>query len=124
MIIDFFKTQCQHTKIPVDTDYAYCPDCGELIKNEWYLIRCSCCNIKRTAHFEYKKIKPDTKYCPNCGSTEFYIQKLDKISFIDVPYTVLVKEVVKQINNETHQIWIEKDCEQLSEGKMLRLPSL
>ncbi len=124
MVIEFFKPRCRHTKVSAENDYAYCPECGELIRNVWYLLRCRCCNIKRKSHIEYKKIKPDSKYCLNCGSAEFYIQKLDKISFIDVPYTVLKKEVIKHPCNETHQIWIEKDCKKLDERKILKLPVL
>ena len=77
MLFNFFKTskECKHLHVPVDVEEAYCPDCGQLVKNKWYLVRCSCCNIKRIAHFEYDKIKPETKFCPNCGSTEFYIEE-------------------------------------------------
>ena len=88
MLLDFLKQkhECNHKNVPIDVDEAYCPDCGALIKNKWFLVRCSCCNIKRSAHTEYSEIKPDTKFCPNCGATDFYIQELDKVSFIDVHY--------------------------------------
>ncbi len=111
MILDFFrqKHECAHNKVPADVDEAYCPDCGALVKNKWYIVRCKCCNIKRHSHTEYKTIKPETKFCPNCGSTEFYVQELDKISFIDIPYTILKKETVRQKITETCQIWIEKE---------------
>ena len=40
MLFDFLikKHECQHTRIPIDVDEAYCPDCGELVKNQWYLV--------------------------------------------------------------------------------------
>lgn len=114
MLIDFFKTkhECDHKNVPVDVDEAYCPDCGALVKNKWYLVRCSCCNIKRHAHIKYSEIKPDTNYCPNCGSTEFYIEELNSINFMNVHYAVFKKVVVNQEHQITRQIWVDEDSEE------------
>lgn len=122
MIFDFLKQkhECKHLNVSIDADEAYCPDCGALIKNKWFLVRCNSCNIKRTAHFEYGDIKPDTKFCPNCGGTDFYIQELDKINFTDLHYAIFKKIIIPQEKHCTRQIWIEKeDC--LSENKKLTL---
>ena len=121
MLFDFLikKHECQHTRIPIDVDEAYCPDCGELVKNQWYLVRCSCCNIKRTAHTEYNIIKPDTKYCPNCGCTDFYIQELDNINFTDVHYAIFKKITIKQDKQTIRQVWIEKEEHLLEERRLL-----
>lgn len=121
MLFNFFlqKQECRHDKIPVDVDEAYCPDCGELIKNKWFITRCCCCNIKRTSHYEYNEIKPNTKYCPNCGSTEFYIQELDKINFTDVNYAILKKTIIPQNKISTSQIWIEKEDSLAQEIKLI-----
>ena len=111
MIFDFLKqkNECKHTRVPIDVEEAYCPDCGALIKNQWYLVRCCCCNIKRTAHTEYNKIKPNSKFCPNCGCDEFYIEELDNLTFIDVNYAILKKIVIPRKSYATRQIWIEKE---------------
>ena len=121
MIFRFFKQkhECHHNNVPPDAEEAYCPDCGELVSNKWYLIRCACCNIKRHARIRYNSIKPNTKFCPNCGSSGFYIQKTDKISFIDVQYAVLLKETVKRPDFETCSIWIEKDEISSGERKLI-----
>ena len=123
MLFDFLKQkhECHHAKVPVDTEEAYCPDCGALVKNKWYLVRCGCCNIKRAARSEYNDIKPNTKYCPNCGATEFYIQELDNINFTDVPYAIYKKVVIRQEKFTTSQIWIEKEEYLLQEKKLLKL---
>lgn len=112
--MDFFKNRhvCLHNNVPIDVEEAYCPDCGELIRNEWYIVRCSCCNIKRKAHIKYDEIIPDTNYCPNCGSTEFYVEELKNINFIDVHYAVFKKTVVVQKNYITRQIWVDEDNEE------------
>ncbi len=114
MIFDFFitKHECTHKNVPVDVEEAYCPDCGALVKNKWYLVRCACCNIKRKAHIEYSHIKTDTKFCPNCGSTDFYVEELSGINFMDVHYAVFKKVVINQEHQITRQIWVEEECEE------------
>ena len=112
--MDFFKNKhvCLHNNVPIDVEEAYCPDCGELIRNKWYIVRCSCCNIKRKSHIKYDEIIPDTNYCPNCGSTEFYVEELKNINFIDINYAVFEKTIVVQERFVTRQIWIDEDNEE------------
>ncbi len=121
MLFDFLKQnhECRHNNVPIDVDEAYCPDCGALVKNKWYIVRCSCCNIKRTSHTRYGEIIPDTKFCPNCGGTEFYIQELDKINFTDVNYAILKKVIINQSRSTTRQIWIEKEENLIPERKLI-----
>lgn len=121
MILDFIKNkkECQHNRVPINIDEAYCPDCGELVKNKWYLVRCACCDIKRTAHNHYDEIVPDDKFCHNCGATEFYIEELNNINFIDVNYAVYKKETVYHHCCSTNQIWIEKDENLLTEKRLI-----
>lgn len=123
MLFDFLKTKnvCMHNNVPIDVDEAYCPDCGALVKNKWFLVRCSCCNIKRKAHTEYNNVVPDTHYCPNCGSTDFYLQELDEINFMDVHYAIFKKVVVSQERNVTRQIWVEENEDSSGETKLLGL---
>ena len=111
MLFDFIitKHECTHKNVPIDVDEAYCPDCGALVKNKWFLVRCSCCNIKRKAHTEYRKIVPDSHFCPNCGTSEFYVQELEDINFIDVHYAIFQKVVVNQKHGATRQVWIEEE---------------
>lgn len=121
MLFDFLihKHECQHRNVPIDVDEAYCPDCGALVRNKWYLVRCSCCNIKRTAHTQYNEIIPDSRYCPNCGATDFYIQELDKVNFTDIHYAIYKKVIIQQGNFTTRQIWIEKEENLLQEKKLI-----
>ena len=113
MLFNFFKKskECKHLHVPVDIDEAYCPDCGQLVKNKWYLVRCSCCNIKRIAHFEYDKIKPETKFCPNCGSTEFYVEELDNIDCSNMNYVLFKKNIIEQDFRSFRQLWVEKETD-------------
>ena len=121
MLFDFFKhkTGCSHDRVPVDVEEAYCPDCGALIKNKWYLVRCSCCDIKRQAHTHFDDIVPNTKYCPNCGATDYYVEELDSINFLNVHYAVYKKVEVKQQGFTTSQIWIEKEENLIEERRLL-----
>ncbi len=126
ILFDFFKIkhECSHNKVSADVEEAYCPDCGALVQNKWYLVRCGCCNIKRSAHRHYDEIIPDTKFCKNCGSSEYYIQELEKLNFTDVRYAVFKKVIVnnEKQNISTRQIWVEENdttCNQISEIKTI-----
>ncbi len=115
-LFNFFKIkhECSHNKVSADVEEAYCPDCGALVQNKWFLVRCSCCNIKRIAHRHYDEIVPDTKFCKNCGSSDYYIQELENLNFTDVRYAVFKKIIItNQLQNiSTRQIWVEEanDC--------------
>ena len=121
MLLDFLKNkrECNHARVPVEVEEAYCPDCGALVKNKWYLVRCACCDIKRTAHTHYDEIVPDNKFCHNCGSSDYYIEELNTVNFTDVRYAVYKKIVIKQQGVTTRQIWIEKEEHLLEEKKLL-----
>ena len=107
------ETKCQHSKIDPSVEQAYCPDCGKLIKNEWYVTRCSCCGVKLKAMIKNGEIIPQNSYCGNCGAHEYSVEKLEKINFIDINFAALVK---KEVEYETHynttKCWEEKNTEQ------------
>ena len=108
------KKECQHNHVAPNLESAYCPDCGKLIKNEWYITRCSCCGVKLKSVKQNNNIVPQFNYCCNCGSKEYVIEKLDKIDFININFAVLIKRVIEQdsISNFT-QCWQEKTSEPL-----------
>ena len=90
-------------------EYAYCPDCGKFIKNDWYITRCSCCGVKLKTQARNGEITPQYNFCTNCGGKEFKVEKLDKINFIDINFAVLVKqEVQNEIKVDTTQCWQER----------------
>ena len=59
-------------------------------------------------------VQPQYHYCSNCGSSEFNLEKLDKINFIDINFAVLKRRVVS--DSETKQTftqcWEERTFEQ------------
>ena len=108
-----FNKKCSHEKIPPNLESAYCPDCGKLIKNEWYITRCACCGIKLKAKCKNGEITAQEQYCTNCGSQEVIVEQLDQINFININYAVLIK---KDLNSSsqikyTTQCWQEKTSE-------------
>ena len=104
-----FKKKCTHDKITPNIETAYCPDCGKLIKNEWYITRCACCGVKIKAAIRGDEIVTQNHYCSNCGSQEYFVEKLDKINFIDINFAVLKKtEVNNSQENFVTQCWQEK----------------
>ena len=102
-----FSKECAHGKVPLDSEYCYCPDCGELIENRWYLVRCASCGLKEIATAKNGEIVPADNFCHNCGGAEFYVEKLDKIDCTNINYAVLVKTIVKNEINEYSQCWAD-----------------
>jgi len=111
-ITDLFKIThtCRHEHVTPDRDSAYCPDCGKLIKNEWYITRCACCGVKLKTMVKNGQIMPQHRYCANCGSEEFSVEKLEQINFIDINFAALMKTVVEDRNNicTTTRCWQER----------------
>lgn len=105
----FFKKTCNHDKITPDMEAGYCPDCGKLIHNEWYLTRCACCGVKLRSCTRNGVVLPQNHYCSNCGSEEFVVEEVKKINFIDINFAVLVKKEVEEVKKaSTTQCWQEK----------------
>lgn len=109
IILDLFKKNrtCTHDRVRPDSDLSYCPDCGELIENQWFLTRCVCCGVKLKSTIVNGEIVPEKHFCKNCGAKEFVVQKLDKINFIDIDYAVLKKNIVKPDVEEFVQSWVD-----------------
>ncbi len=107
-IIYLFKRKCTHDKMNLNVKCGYCPDCGEYVENRWYLVRCSCCGVKRIAITKGNKIMPSELFCTNCGETGYYIEELKKLNFIDINYATLLKVSPKYPKNDYTQSWIQK----------------
>jgi len=105
-----FKPKCAHDKITPDMEYGYCPDCGKLIKNEWYITRCCCCGVKIKAMSRNGEIVPQNRHCTNCGGEEYIVEKLDKISFLNVNFAVLIKTETESVSRPEYvtQCWQER----------------
>ena len=112
-IFDLFlrKTTCAHTHALINTNEGYCPDCGKFVKKYFYIVRCSCCEVKREAKVYFGEVLPKDKFCTNCGSKEYYVQKLDTISFVDIDYAVHTKEVFEldRADYASTQVWVENE---------------
>lgn len=108
-MLEFLKINktCNHLKVRPDVDFAYCPDCGELIENQWYLVRCACCGVKLPAVIKNGEIIPEKHFCHNCGTKEYVIERIDKINFINISYAVLVKAVVPNNGFNYTQSWVD-----------------
>lgn len=111
--IPLFSVKCTHDNVSPEVEYAYCPDCGKLIKNEWYITRCNCCGVKMKAMVKNGQIVPQNSFCSNCGKHDYTVELLEKINFIDINFAALIK---KEIDDEKHYstttCWQEKTPEQ------------
>ncbi len=113
ILISFFlnKNKCKHKKALLHSNEGYCPECGQYLIKSYYLVRCSRCDIKREAKFSWGEIVPNDKYCSNCGCEDYYIEKLDKVNFIDAKYAVYIKEIADELQtlHPEAQIWVEEE---------------
>ena len=101
-----------HDKISPDMEKGYCPDCGKLIHNEWYITRCSCCGVKMKAMVKNGKIVPQNHFCTNCGSHDYTVEKIEQINFIDINFAALIKrEVESEEICTTTRFWQESEKE-------------
>lgn len=100
-----FSEKCNHDKVPLDADIGYCPDCGELIENHWYITRCGCCNLKLKTTFRNGEIVPEEGFCHNCGSKSYIVEEIEKIDCININYAVLKREIVENEITQYTQSW-------------------
>lgn len=110
LIINLFqkKFECRHLNALINANEGYCPDCGVFLKKYFYIIRCSHCEIKREGLKRIEKFIPETKFCQNCGGYEFYVEKHEKISFIDIRYAIHSKEIPGNEDSlRFSQVWVE-----------------
>lgn len=108
-MLEFFinKKECRHAKVTAEKDVSYCPDCGELIENRWYITRCACCGVKLKAIIKNGEVVPEENYCHNCGAREYGVERVNKINFIDINYAVLKKTIIKPSVDEMTQSWVD-----------------
>lgn len=102
-----FNKKCTHDKVPLDDDIGYCPDCGELIENHWYIVRCGCCGVKQKATIKNGEVVPDGSFCHNCGSKLYIVEEINKIDCININYAILVREIIKNEISEYTQSWLD-----------------
>ena len=101
------KNTCSHDRVTPDMECGYCPDCGKFIENQWFITRCSCCGIKEKATIVKGEIVPESNFCQNCGSEDFVVEKIDKITPFDLYFAVLKKTEVSQRAMSFIQTWVE-----------------
>ena len=111
LLTEFIKSLrgCRHEKVRIESNGAYCPDCGQYVVIKWYLVRCSCCGVKRVAYLDLNdNVKPVEKFCPNCGEVHTSVEEIQKINFVDINFAVHKKEVVEQhVCAAQTQFWTE-----------------
>lgn len=112
MVKRFIKSifECRHKNALINSSEGYCPDCGKYLKKRYFVIRCQNCGIKRLGKKSFNKISPKENFCTCCGSSEFIIEKYEKLNFTDINYAIEVKETIENpeiINNL--EIWVEEN---------------
>ena len=104
--------KCTHERMSFNVDCGYCPDCGEYVENRWYLVRCSCCGVKRVAITRGNEILPKEHFCKNCGETAYYIEELKRLNIIDINYATVLRISPKPLKQNFAQAWVQETPEQ------------
>lgn len=116
IIKELFK--CKHSNALLYSNEGYCPNCGKYLKKSYYIIRCSHCEIKRSAKKEFGKILPEEKFCINCGESDYYIEKYDKLNFVDINYAIEVKEETDfEQKSFDFEIWVDNNDKKTEQTK-------
>lgn len=102
-----FNKKCHHEKVPLEVDIGYCPDCGELIENQWFITRCECCGVKERATLRDGEVVPEDLFCHNCGSKHYKVERLQKLDCININYAIVVKVVLENEIKEYTQSWFD-----------------
>ena len=77
-------SECQHDKVSPISEGEYCPDCGRYVVNEWYITRCKCCGVKLQSVRKGSEIIPAENFCHNCGGSDYFVEKLSQIDFVNI----------------------------------------
>lgn len=102
--------KCSHKHVSLSKDFAYCPDCGALIENQWYIVKCACCGVKHKAVVKNGKVVPVGNFCHNCGTGDYVVEKIDTIDFININYAALIRKESKPADftkTKITQCWVE-----------------
>ncbi len=102
-----FNKKCTHPNVPLEDDIAYCPDCGELVENHWYIARCACCGVKQRATIRNGEVVPEDNFCHNCVRKAYKIEEIKKIDCININYAIVVREIVQNEITEYTQSWLD-----------------
>lgn len=109
-MLELIWKNCTHDKITAGMAAGYCPDCGEYVENHWYITRCECCGIKQKTLVKNGKIIKETRFCKNCGCSDFTIEELKTLDIVNINYAAVLKKAHKIKRSSVIQTWIENNC--------------
>jgi hypothetical protein len=69
--------------------------CDDLVDGKafWILLKCNKCDTKRIPMVNKGKIIPVNRYCKNCGSERFYLERKEDIERLDTIYALYSKDL-------------------------------
>ena len=83
---------CNHPNVETNKVLSYCPDCGKLIHINWYVIKCRCCGKKRIGILRGNKVVPLARFCTNCGTEDYIVEKIENLNYFNMNYAIAKKE--------------------------------
>ena len=109
-ILKFFKFKtCTHPNVETNKVLSYCPDCGKLIHINWYIIKCKCCGKKRVGILRGNKVIPLARFCTNCGTEEYIVEKIENLNYFNMNYAIAKKEEeITRLEHNYTETWVDE----------------
>lgn len=84
--------RCGHRQLHWGEGKSHCPECGEGLVASWVILKCSGCNVRRTARSCFGQLSSLERYCRDCGCQETYLFQLNPALGVYHPFAWLVWE--------------------------------
>ncbi|MEW5819461.1 MAG: hypothetical protein AB1782_04665, partial [Cyanobacteriota bacterium] len=116
----FPQQNCKHLKVNPFSPYDnFCPDCGERVLAQWYILKCENCLKKRNGYYIFNEYIPHEKFCKRCGHSNFYVEIKDDIQVYDFAYASYKFIITKELNSlnkikSRTQVWIEPNNDKVN----------
>ena len=109
-ILKFFKFKtCTHPNVETNKVLSYCHDCGKLIHINWYIIKCKCCGKKRVGILRGNKVIPLARFCTNCGTEEYIVEKIENLNYFNMNYAIAKKEEeITRLEHNYTETWVDE----------------
>ena len=105
----FRVLQCQHKRAQAVVGKTYCPDCGQGVVYEWWLLRCTGCQRYRKASWVVGMPWLEQYFCIECGHHACRIERYTEPPLYHLDHVLIYSKTVPQA------LWVTKTESHLAE---------
>lgn len=93
---------CFHYAAQPVVGKTYCPDCGQGIVYEWWLLRCSGCSHYRKARWVLGKLYLLQRFCVDCGHQGYLLERYTEPPIYHLDFVLLRSIPVGKVQFQAH----------------------